>query len=66
MWPVFNGVRFMSTMCLNALLTQHIKTGLGFFNERFLKRLRNLRNFIKTWSHLHILVFMILTREHVF
>ena len=56
----------MSTMCLNALLTQHIKIGLGFFNERFLKRLRNLRNFIKTWSHLHILVFMILTREHVF
>ena len=30
MWPVLNGVRFMSTMCLNALLTQLIKIGLGF------------------------------------
>ena len=65
MWPVLNGVRFMSTMCLNAGLTQHIKIGLGFLSERLLKRLRNLRNFIKIWSHLHVPVFMILTRKHV-
>ena len=30
MWPMFNGARFLVITCLKALLTHHVKIGLGF------------------------------------
>ena len=40
------------------------KNWSGFLRERFLKRLRNLRNFIRIRCHLHIPVFMIPDDSH--